>query len=129
MNILDKIQKVSAQECESLRRLPYSLLIAHCATVFDKVGIPHVNPIPEEYFDAVIDGIIDEIYDGIEPEFETEAEYGRYENAIAQLKRCEYIVEEYEDRKDYCNHTYKCLVTSKSPYQDKTIPFLGLRKK
>ena len=87
-SILDKIEQVSAEECQGLKRLPYCMLIGHCADVFDKVGIAHVNPIPEEYFDAVIWGLCDVFYDGCEPEFKTEEEYNRYEEAISNLKKC-----------------------------------------
>lgn len=126
MNIIEKIEQVSAQECQELKRLPYCMLIGFCAHVFDKVGIPHVNPIPEEYFDAVIYGIIDELYDGFEPEFETEEEYNRYEEAISKLKKCEYMVEKVVEKTNFFGQKYMSKIGN-SPYKDKTIPFLGLK--
>lgn len=123
--LLDKIEKVSEQLCISFKRLPFDLLIAHCAEVFDKVNIPRVNPIPEEYFEAVLMGIINYYYDGCEPEFETEKDYNRYEAAIAKLKQAEWLLE--ETKTDDYGRTYKVLPYS--PYMDKTIPFLGYRRK
>ena len=124
-SVLDKIQQVSAEECQGLRRLPFGMLIGHCAYVFDKVGIPHVNPIPEEYFDAVIWGLCDAFYNGCEPEFETEEEWDNYENAISKLKSCKYIVEDCDVDMYGRVVNYRTL---RSPYMDKSIPFLSPKK-
>ena len=124
--ILDKIEQISAQECAGLSRIPFDLLIGYCSHVFDKAGIPHTNPIPEEYFDAVIYGIYDELYDGFEPEFETEEEYNRYEETISKLKKCEYMLEETVEKTNFFGQKYMSKIGN-SPYQDKTIPFLGLK--
>ena len=116
MNIIDKIIQVSEYECSVLRRLSYDCLIGHCATVFDMVSIPHVNPIPEEYFDAVIYGVINYFYGGCEPEFDTDEEYNNYINAIEILKKCKYIK---GDCKDNAGNWHIC------PYMNKDIPFLA----
>lgn len=123
--LIDKIERISAELCSELTRLPFGFLVAHTATVFDKAGVPRVNPIPEEYFDAVLYGIFDEIYGGLEPEFDTEEEYNRFTNAVSKLKSAEYMIEEYE-YSSFWNQDIR--ITPASPYQDKSIPFLAIRK-
>lgn len=117
MTLVEKIQKISEKECDKFKRLPFSLWVGHCSEVFDKVGVPRTNPIPEEYFDAVIDGIIDSFFGGCEPEFENEEDYERYEKAVEILKSCEFTVEKRNE------HGF--FTTKHSPYRDKTIPFLN----
>lgn len=72
--------------------------------MFDLANVPRVNPIPPEYFNTFMDAVVG----GVEPEFETEEEYLKYEQEISELMSLEWIVSE-----------------KRSPYKDKTIPFLG----
>lgn len=117
MELIDKIQKISERMCDGLKRINYyDILIGHCSQVFRLANVPTVNPIPEKYFDAVIYGIYDSFYGGCEPEFEDDEQYEKHQRAIENLKKCEWInpTTEFEKRK--------------SPYQDKTKPYLGIRK-
>lgn len=113
MDILEKLQVISEEECNKMKRLPFVLWKGHVQFIFDKVGVPRMNPIPEEYFDAVINGIIDSFFGGCEPEFESEDDYDNYIKTVEEVKKLKWIT--ITDK----NYFFK------SPYQDKTIPFLN----
>ena len=121
MTLVEKIQKISEMECDGMKRLPFFLWVGHCGIVFNKAGVPRTNPIPEEYFDAVIEGIINSFFGGCEPEFENEEDYDRYEEAVEVLKSCEFTLEQKNE--------YGYFTTNRSPYRDKTVPFLNPTKK
>lgn len=116
MELVDKIRMISEREADYFKYIPHLMTIGHCAEVFNLAKVPKVNPIPEEYFDAVLDGLCDSFYGGCEPEFETEEEYDRYEEMVKTIKSLIWITPKTEREK------------RRSPYQDKNRPFLGLPK-
>ena len=120
MELVEKIQQISKQDADELKYLYKDMLIGFCHTVFCKAGVPKVNPIPEEYFDAVISGLIDSFYGGIEPEFETEEEYNEWQDNINYIKSAEWLFKEYIRGCDYSHNAI-------NPYQNKSIPFLGIK--
>lgn len=111
--MVDKIRKMSSRLSDELPSLPYALWIGHVSQTFDKCGVPRVNPIPEDYFQACIDGIEDSFYGGFEPEFSDEKSYNMYVETCEKIKKLEWITP--TDTKSARN----------SPYKDKTIPYLG----
>lgn len=117
MELVDKIQKISERECDIFRHLPYGLMIGHCSHVFRLANVPTVNPIPEEYFDAVLYGVYDSFYGGCDPDFENDEQYERHEKMVETLKSLVWITPMTDKEK------------RKSPYQDKTKPYLGLPEK
>lgn len=119
--LLRRLEEISEKEADKIKYMYADHLIGFCSQIFD-ICIPRdkrENPIPEEWFDAVIDGVINSFFGGCEPEFETEEQWERYEKGIEKLKTCEWTVPiETTDCWGYKH--YK----PTSPYQDKTIPFL-----
>ena len=115
--LIEKIEKVSEQLADEMKYLYWEHIVGHAGAVFDKcIGKEsRINPIPEEYFDAIVNGLINSFYDGCEPEFETEKQWNRWEKGVEYLKSCEWRLPDPNGR------TYH---ERNSPYRDQTIPYL-----
>jgi hypothetical protein len=113
MTIEDKIHKYATKECVDLKYLFNAHLTGFIATVFDLAGVPRINPVSDEYIFIIKDVLVDEFYGGMEPEFETEEAYDFWENLNGS--RFSFAIED---------KTVPNWMNKRSPYQDKTIPFL-----
>lgn len=85
-------------DADGYSHLPYGLWEGHCSQVFTKCGVPRTNPIPEEFFDAVIDGIVESFYGGMEPEFEDESGLNKFNETCEKIKKLEWLTSDPNDR-------------------------------
>lgn len=122
-----KILKIAERELSQLKYIPGTNIVfiaAFCGDVFRKANVPRVNPIPNEYFDAVKEAICNEFYGGCEPEFETESAW----NTWNQLNN-EYLYYDVEEFQYSDFYKRKMMIGERSPYKDKTIPYLKVNYK
>lgn len=113
----DKIVKIAEIELSQLKYFPGTTIgyvASFCAHVFAKAKVEKVNPIPNEYFDAIKMAICNEFYGGCEPEFETETAWNTWNNLNNEI-----LYYGIESSGSGYNR-------ERSPYQDKTIPFLKI---
>ena len=114
----NKIYKIAIKELSLIKRLPYCLIVGFVGDVFNKAKIPRKNPINKEYFDAIIDAIYEVFYNNIEPEFDSEIEYNKF-NDILHLIRFDLFYTEFIFSPELNKRLYGI-----SPYLDSSIPFL-----
>jgi hypothetical protein len=107
-DIYNKIVEITENELSGQKHLYFEHISGLIGTVFNKAHIKRMNPIPEEYLDAIKEGLCNYFYGGCEPEFDTEEQYNNWESI--NNKNFEYIIGRYGWKK--------------SPYQDKTLPYL-----
>jgi hypothetical protein len=113
--IADEIKKEAIRQMDELKYVPRNFTEGLLATVFDNVGIQRTNPIPQHYFHAFEDAIYESFYGGCEPEFETEDEYNRFQEVISELN---------SDHYKFVLDKDKNWINQRSPYTDKTVPYL-----
>lgn len=115
--LIKKIERTSEQLADEIKYLYMEHIVGHASAVLGRCikNEDRVNPIPEEYFDAIMDGLINSFYGGCEPEFETEEQWKRWEKGIEVLKSCEWSLDDSNTSKWSPN---------RSPYLDKSIRFL-----
>ena len=128
MTIAEKIKIVAHQELKDVKHLPMILARGAIGVIFAKAGVPRVNPIPEEYFEAFKEAMCDEFCGGCEPEFEDEKSWKEWNNLNSTNAR--FMVEsEMENFSDSSKEDYIRVEYRRSPYCDKTVPFLVFLKK
>lgn len=113
--IEDKIYNNALKELEGTKYLYSSIYVGFIGSVFNKSGVPKVNPIPQDYFEIIKTALCDSFHGGLEPEFETEKEFENFENINNEHY---YYITEKE----------KIGYNQNSPYQDKNIPYLTYKK-
>lgn len=109
---MSKVKEIAIKELEDFKYLYNEHLEGFIGTVFYRAGVPRLNPIPEEHFYDIKEAICDVFHGGCEPEFETEEEWKRFESI--DNEHFMYVIES-SDR--YSG--------PRSPFQDKSIPFLA----
>lgn len=108
MEMTNKIYRMSKRLADDFDRLPYSVWDGHVQQVFDLCGVPRMNPVPQEYFEACIDGIVESFYGGCEPEFDDEKSEMEFHLTCERIKSLQYTTKDPRH----------------NPYKDKTIPYL-----
>lgn len=113
MELLEKIKNIACNEMKDLKYIPIGIMDGLLGTVFYKAGVPRTNPIPQEYFEAFKEAICDQFCGGCEPEFENKEAYERFENLRSE--KYHFVVEDPKGG----------MYDKRSPYVDKTIPYLA----
>jgi hypothetical protein len=116
MNIEEKIKQQTIKECENIKYFYVHNMVGIIANIFNTVGVPRVNPIPQEYFDIIKDVICDLFCGGCEPEFEDASHWDEWDTI--DNKHFVFITE--DESKDVEKYGYN----KRSPYSDKTIHYL-----
>lgn len=114
MDIIEKIKAVTLNEVSELSYFYDEHLIGLIGTAFAKAGVPRTNPIPIEYFNAFKEVVEEEMFSGIEPEWASMEAYNNWENLHTR----------YVYRTETEHGALKRWDGNRSPYKDKTIPYL-----
>lgn len=125
----DRLYKIACEELSQLKYLPNDLVIGFLGCVYARAGVPRINPVPITAAEIVQDAIYDSFYGGVEPEFETELEYNKFNKALDDLKEVMFVpIKAAIIQKDSWGHPYSQILR-RSPYKDKTIPYLCSKEK
>lgn len=115
----DSIYNRTYKGCDELKYLHNGVIIGFAHSILEIVPISQrVNPIPTDWINAIYDALHDNFYGGCEPEFETKEQYDSYISNMNNLRNIEWYIDKEDDP----------VYTSKTPYKDKTFPYIRLKK-
>lgn len=113
-NIVERIKVITRDEVIDINYLYDNLLVGMIGTIFNKAGVPKINPIPEEYFYAFKEVFEEEFFGGIEPEWAS----------LESCKNWDILHTRFVYRTEDEHHTLQQWDGQTCPYIDKSIPYL-----
>jgi len=115
--IVENIKKITVRTLVDTKYMYFEMILGHIGTVFAKAGVPKVNPIPQEYVEVYKDSVIEELCSGIEPDWSSLEKAKAWDTLHEDIR---YTTEAELKTEGVYNR--------KSPYTDKTVPFLLYEK-
>jgi len=115
--IIKNIKRITTRDLVDSKYMYFEMILGHIGTVFAKARVPKVNPIPQEYVEAYKDSVIEELCSGIEPDWSSLEKAKAWDTLHEDIR---YTTEEELKKEGVYNR--------RSPYTDKTVPFLFYEK-
>ena len=113
----DTFRKIAYNQTKDDRRFQLSYFGAFVSTVWMKAGLYKTKEIPKELIEACKDVLIEVYFDNIEPEWDEDEIPDEDENKSM-----------YYWWENLAPDNFEVKIDHHSPYQDKTLPYLVMKK-